>query len=100
MEDKNVIIIGVGLIILTLIVGIIAISSVHRFTAKKDNEACQRLGYEEFKKSGYRGQGFDFCKDSDGNYHYVEMTFPKGFFSFEVDVIEVSVGDVRVTRGT
>ena len=100
MEDKYIIGLGIGLIILTLVVGITAIRYVDRITTEKDNEACQKLGYEEFKKSGYRGQGFDFCKDSVGNYHYVEMIFPKGWFSFEVEVTEISVGDVRVLRGT
>ena len=93
------VILGVVLIILVLICGVISIGYVKGMTTKADNEACQKIGYEEFKKSGFRGQGFDFCKDSEGNFHYVEMTFPKGWFTFYVEVTEISVGDVRVLGG-
>lgn len=56
------------------------------------NNACEELGYEKHSSKC----GFTFCVDDEGNYHYVEIIYKK--FIFDIDVKEISVGDVRVKK--
>jgi len=60
------------------------------------NEACQEIGYEEY--IGSKSSSLGYCKDSKGDFHYVEVTL-KGGLSLGIDEVkEVSVGDVRVLK--
>ena len=55
--------------------------------------ACQEIGYEKFVNTGK--DGLDFCRDHEGNLHYIDWGYD-GFM--EVWVKEISVGDVRVVE--
>ena len=84
-----------GILLFIIVGSLLALDYISKTGTKAKNEACQELGYDEFK-SGYGSRGFDFCKDDKGNLHYVETTFPKGWSSFYVEVREISIGNVRV----
>ena len=85
-KDFSGIIIVLVVLYLIMIIPIIFGSMV----ATAQDKACQELGYKEFV---YYRIGPDFCKDYEGNLHYVEWGYNK--FPKEIWLKEFSVGDVR-----
>jgi len=59
---------------------------------KLREEACKSL---RFVSHEYK-QPWDFCKDSQGNLHFVEIKIEPWYYPSTYEIKEISVGDVRV----
>jgi len=83
-------------IVLFLLISILGITIYGAILEHKlRDKACQELGYKEFV---YSREGYHFCRDYEYNLHYVGWGYNS--FPFDLWVKEISVGDVRVLRGT
>lgn len=61
----------IGLLIFVIICAFMNNKAIHE---AKDN-ACQRLGYEEYIHFGNGNDVLGFCEDNNGNLHYVKYEY-------------------------
>lgn len=80
------------IIVIILIVGLISLTIEDRLK----NDACKKIRYEK------RGSitNIDFCKDKQGNLHFVEIECDYIFYVYATScqAKEISVGDVRIIK--
>ena len=73
-----------------LMIGVALIDLYFENYSKDD--ACENLNFRE----SYQSDIFDFCKDYQGNFYYVNFDCEGFWFNKECTAKEISVGDVRV----
>ncbi len=78
-----------SIMVIIIIIGVFVFGYIND---QQDN-SCKEIGFESYEFI----MGMQYCEDSLGNLHYIDLECD--FFMTNCKTREISVGDVRTVRG-
>jgi len=85
------------IMIILLFVGMISLMvNEIVYSEPEFDEACKQLGFVSSKDMGTNTPGWGSCQDEQGNLNYVSYELSGYLWTTNVDMKQISVGDVRV----